>query len=74
MLQLSQSGGIFRFFIRLFGFLSRLIGLQRIMGTESFVNDHAGKIMNPVHSLDDEWKSTYCDCSIKVTEKDLTLF
>jgi hypothetical protein len=74
VLQLSQSTSVIRFFVKLFGFLSRLVGLHRMLGTESFANDHTGKIMDPFHSLDDEWKSTYCDCSIKVMEKDLTLF
>jgi len=69
-----RSGKIFRFITTLFGFLYNLSGLQKLVGIEGFGIGDPRSILDPVQSPDDEWKSTYCDCSIKVTERDLTLF
>ena len=69
-----RSGKILPFLTRLFGFFYKLSGLQKLAGKESFGILDPKPILDPVHSLDDEWKSAYCDCSIKVTERDLTIF
>jgi hypothetical protein len=69
-----RSGKIPRLVTALLGFLYTLSGLHKLLGIESFGFGDPRPILDPVHSLDDEWKSTYCDCSIKVTERDLTLF
>ena len=70
----SVSKQAFNLFLRLSGFLLHLLGLHKFLGNETIGFQKTKSIMNPVYSLDDEWKNIHCDCSIKVSEVDLTLF
>ena len=74
MSHLSNSHRIFRFIGRFAMFLFQFSGFSRMIGYETPGLKTPRSVLDPVHSLDDEWKNSECDCNIQISDVDLSIF